>query len=334
MQPSVSIIVPCFNEQATIGALLSAILRQTYPPSRLEVVIADGLSADGTRDEIVRFQGEHPGLRIVVVDNIRQTIPSGLNQAIKASTGEIIVRLDAHSIPIAEYVEKCVQDLEGGMGDNVGGVWSIVPGGSGAVARGIAAAAAHPVGAGDALYRLGGTERAVDTVPFGAFRRTLLDKVGGFDERLLTNEDYEFNFRIRAQGGRVWLDPGVRSEYLARSTLGGLARQYWRYGFWKYRMLVRHPRSLRWRQGLPPVFVAAVVGLAASAPFWSLARLGLILLAGSYALVLLLAASDMAVRRGDVWLIPAAIAALAVMHFSWGGGFLWSMLRRALERNG
>jgi succinoglycan biosynthesis protein ExoA len=334
MQPSVSIIVPCFNEQATIGALLAAIVRQTYPADRLEVVIADGLSVDGTRKEIARFRAENLGLRIDIVDNTRQTIPAGLNRAISASTGEIVVRLDAHSIPIPEYVERCVQALEEGKGDNVGGVWSIVSGDRGTVARGIAAAAAHPLGAGDAQYRLGGKARAVDTVPFGTFRRDLLERVGGFDESLLTNEDYEFNFRIRQAGGRVWLDPDIRSEYVARATLAQLARQYWRYGYWKYRMLVRYPQSLRWRQALPPLLVLAVLGLTVLAPVWGPARVGLSVVAVCYGAAVFISAGDMALRRDDLWLAPAGMAALVVMHFAWGGGFLWSLVARVLRRNG
>ncbi len=334
MQPTVTVIVPCFNEEATIGALLSAILRQTFPLDRLEVVIADGLSRDGTRDVIARFKRENPVLRIDVINNDERTIPSGLNRAIQASSGSVIVRLDAHSIPIPEYVERCVLALEHDLGDNVGGVWSIVPGGSGPMARGIAAAAAHPLGAGDALYRLGGTARTVDTVPFGAFRRELLSRVGGFDERLLTNEDYEFNFRVRRAGGRVWLDPNIRSEYVARGSLPELARQYWRYGLWKFRMLIRHPRSLRWRQAVPPIFVFTILGLAALAPFWHQARVGLALLAALYLAALILAGADMALRRRDARILPAGMAALATMHFAWGGGFLWSVLRPLSRHDG
>jgi succinoglycan biosynthesis protein ExoA len=334
MQPSVSIIVPCLNEQATIGGLLSAILEQTYPKDRLEVVVADGHSVDGTRDAISRFQAEHPELRIAVLNNDQRTIPSGLNRAMGASSGEIIVRLDAHSIPIREYVARCVEALESGRGENVGGVWRIVPGSTGAVARAIAAAAAHPLGAGDARYRLGGSARAVDTVPFGAFRRGLLANVGGFDETLLTNEDYEFNFRIRQSGGTVWLDPSISSEYIARATLSELGRQYWRYGFWKFRMLVRYPRSIRWRQALPPLFVLAVVGLLILAPSWGPAGVGALAVIGGYALVLLVAAAAIAVRRRDASLVPASVAAFATMHFGWGGGFLWSLLSGAVRRNG
>ncbi|HSR19640.1 MAG TPA: glycosyltransferase family 2 protein [Anaerolineales bacterium] len=334
MQPTVSIIIPCYNEQATIGALLAAIQGQSYPADKLEIVIADGFSEDGTRAEVARFQRDHPSVRAKVVDNHKRTIPSGLNQAIRESSGQILVRLDAHSIPIPEYVERCVQALETGRGANVGGVWQIVPGGKGALAAAIAAAAAHPLGAGDALYRLGGQARAVDTVPFGAFRRDLVESVGPFDEDLLTNEDYEFNYRLRRRGNVVWMDPEIRSTYVSRSTLQELARQYWRYGFWKYRMLLRYPESIRWRQALPPLFILVLLGTAAAAAVWPQVVIGLALVVLVYLSALLLAGVDLARRHRNAMIAPLAVPVLATMHFSWGLGFLWSVLLGRTRANG
>lgn len=334
MQPTVSIIIPCYNEQATIGALLAAIQGQSYPADKLEIVIADGFSEDGTRAEVARFQRDHPSVRAKVVDNHKRTIPSGLNQAIRESSGQILVRLDAHSIPIPEYVERCVQALEAGRGANVGGVWQIVPGGKGALAAAIAAAAAHPLGAGDALYRLGGQARAVDTVPFGAFRRDLVESVGPFDEDLLTNEDYEFNYRLRRRGNVVWMDPEIRSTYVSRSTLQELARQYWRYGFWKYRMLLRYPESIRWRQALPPLFILVLLGTAVAAAVWPQAVIGFALAVLVYLSALLLAGVGLARRHRNAMIAPLAVPVLATMHFSWGLGFLWSVLLGRTRANG
>ena len=137
---------------------------------------------------------------------------------------------------------RCWRETEAA---NVGGVWDIRPGGEGWVARSIAAAVAHRLGAGDAGYRAGARAGEVDTVPFGAFDRRWLERVGAFNEELLTNEDYEYNYRLRQAGGMIWLDPSIRCVYFARPTLSALARQYWRYGFWKAHMLTRYPRSLR-----------------------------------------------------------------------------------------
>ncbi len=183
--PAVSIIIPCYNEEATICLLLDAIYSQTFARNEMEVVIADGQSTDGTRHQIERFRIAHHGFAVRVVENQQRSIPSGLNQAIRAAEGEFIIRLDAHSIPAVDYVERCVTALRNGQGDNVGGVWEIVPGGSGWLAGAIAVAAAHPLGAGDARYRVGGRAQAVDTVPFGAYRRELAERLGYYDESLV-----------------------------------------------------------------------------------------------------------------------------------------------------
>ncbi len=329
--PTVSVIIPCYNEEATIRLLLEALLRQTFPQADMEVILADGLSTDETRAIVNAFASEHPEMHLRVVDNPRRNIPAALNCALAAAQGEVIVRLDAHSRPAPDYVERSVTAVRAGTGQNVGGVWEIAPGGAGWTARAIAAAAAHKLGVGDARYRYTTQAGAVDTVPFGAFYRAYADEIGRFDETLLTNEDYEFNTRIRLHGGVVWLDPQIRSVYFARATLGGLARQYWRYGFWKYRMLRRYPTTLRWRQALPPLFVLSVLALSVLSLFWALARWMLLLEVGIYLLALLAGAVSTAVQKRDPRMLFGVPLAIATMHFAWGGGFLASVGRGQRE---
>jgi glycosyltransferase involved in cell wall biosynthesis len=334
MQPKVSIIVPCYNEQATIRLLLDALRAQTFPCSEMEVIIADGMSQDGTRDAIAAFQKEFSSFEVRVIDNTVRSIPSGVNRAIEASRGEIIIRLDAHSKPYPDYVAKCVKAHAEGRGDNVGGVWEIRPGAQTWIAKSIAIAAAHPLGVGDAMYRLATSASEVDTVPFGSFHRELIAKIGMFDESLLSNEDYEFNTRIRKSGGRVWLDPSIRSIYFARSTLLELIRQYWRYGFWKWRMLRRYPDTLRWRQALPPLFVSSLIGLLLISiflPFMTWFLLGEI---AFYSLVLVLAGVQATLKYRRSFLLPGLPLAISAMHISWGSGFLWSMLTSSNNKNG
>ena len=325
MPPIVSLIIPCYNEEKTIRLLLDALLAQTYPLAQMEVVIADGLSTDNTRAEIARFQDAHPELVLRVVDNTAKIIPAALNVAIKAALGEIIVRMDAHSAPAPDYVERCVDALNAGLGENVGGVWDIRPSVDGWVAESIAAAAAHPLGVGDALYRHATQAQTVDTVPFGAFRRNLIEKIGLFDETLLANEDYEFNTRIRQSGGTIWLDPAIKSIYFARPTFGRLAQQYFNYGFWKWKMLQRYPKTLRWRQFLPPVFVLSLVFWVLMGFFFPLAFVVLGLEFLAY-LAILFAAG---LKIGK----PALPLAIGVMHISWGSGLLWSALISLIKRN-
>jgi glycosyltransferase involved in cell wall biosynthesis len=327
---AVSIIVPCYNEQATVGLLLEALYAQTYPRQHLEVVIADGMSTDCTRKEIAGFKEAHPGLRVRVVDNAKRTIPAGLNRAIEATEGDYIVRLDAHASPYADYVERCVSELEAGRGDNVGGIWEIQPGEQTWQARSIAAAAAHPLGAGDARYRVGGEPQAVDTVPFGAFHRSLIERIGAFDESLLSNEDYEFNARVRKAGGTVWLNPAIRSKYFARRSFGELARQYWRYGYWKARMLRRYPETFRWRQlsGLLVLsfFVLGILALRIPAAGGLLA-----LEVSLYSLALLAAGIQEAFGKRDLALLWGVPLAIAIMHLTWGAAFLWSLVASILR---
>jgi glycosyltransferase involved in cell wall biosynthesis len=325
--PSVSIIIPCYNEQDTIGKLLEAVYAQTFPRTDLEMVIADGMSTDGTRTQIAAFADAHPDLQIAMADNLAQSIPSALNCALKEAQGEIIVRLDAHSVPYPDYIERCVADLQAGLGENVGGIWEIHPGAPTWLAQSIAVAASHPLGVGDALYRHAGRASEVDTVPFGAFKRELLALVGFFDESLHSNEDYEFNTRIRKSGGKVWLDPAIRSVYFARPTLAGLARQYSRYGFWKWRMLRRYPESLRWRQGLPPLFVLSLLIGAVLAVFLPIFRFLLAVEVLVYVLVLVFAGVFASIKQKKAFMGFGLPVAIATMHIAWGAGFLWSMIK-------
>jgi GT2 family glycosyltransferase len=186
---------------------------------------------------------------------------------------------------------------------------------------------------GDALYRLHPGEGPVDTVPFGSFRRTLIDRIGAFDETLLANEDYEFNTRVRNSGGTVFLDPTIRSVYFSRSTLGMLASQYWRYGFWKFRMLRKYPRTLRWRQALPPAFVLNLMLLSVLSLFAVWARYFFAIQVFSYFFVLGLAGLKLAFEKGRISLLIGLPLAIMTMHFSWGGGFLWSGISSLFPAN-
>ena len=330
----VSIIIPCYNERATIPLLLDALRAQTYPLQAMQVVIADGGSTDGTPQAIHEWQVQHPDLTIHLIQNPDRTIPAALNKAITAASGEIIIRLDAHSKPYPDYVELAVNALEEGKGDNVGGVWEIQPSSNRWIARSIAAAAGHPIGVGDARYRYTDQPALVDTVPFGAFYRHLVDRVGMFDETLLTNEDYEFNTRIRQSGGKIWLDPRIRTVYYARENLNALARQYWRYGFWKWQMLRRYPETLRWRQALPPLFVAGLLLLLLLSPFASWIFWILTAAVGIYALILFRAGLHLAIRHQSFDFVLGVPLAIATMHFAWGSGFLWGIFHPQKQNTG
>ena len=330
--PQVSIIIPCYNEQSTIRLLLDALYAQTYSHSEMEAVIADGFSTDGTRKEIAAWKSDHPDFVVRVVDNPKRVIPAALNSALRAAEGNIIIRLDAHSIPESDYVSRSVQALRDGLGDNIGGFWQIQPGSSGWVAESISYAAAHPLGVGGAQYRVGGEPQVVDTVPFGAFYRELVARIGYYDEALLSNEDYEYNARIRKAGGVVWFDPKIRSTYLARSNFGDLARQYWRYGYWKLQMLRHYPETIRLRQGLPPLFVLSLFVLGLFTVWFEWARWLLMVEIIIYCLALFFAAQQSMKQNNRIQLLVGVPLAIVTMHFSWGMAFLWSMVKTVFSR--
>ena len=336
-RPSISIVIPCRNEARHIGGLLDAIRQQDT--AILEVVIVDN-STDDTRRTIDDYCVEHPDLpvRVVPYDG-PASIPAAVNMGVRHATGDIIVRLDGHSMPEHHYVGRAVAALELEGAGVVGGVWEIAPGAPTASAEAIASAASHPVGAGDAAYRIaraGAERRDVDTVPFGCYRKTLWTELGGLNEALLSNEDYEFNYRTHASGRRVILDPGIRSTYYARATLGGLAQQYFRYGWWKVQMLRRSPESLRWRQAVPAAFVAgfaalvscvaALAAFAPTSPLLPLAGLALVAILALYVAALVAASLQICARRRAWRMLPFLPVAFATIHFAWGSGALVNLL--------
>lgn len=322
----VSVIVPCYNEENTIQLLLNAVLEQDFPLNNIEVVIADAFSQDKTREKILEFGQAHPQLALKIVDNPQRTIPAAVNAAADAAQGEYLVRLDAHSVPYPSYISTCIRDLEEKKGENVGGVWEIKPGADSGIAKAIAAAAAHPLGVGDARYRYSNQIGEVDTVPFGSFRRDLFFNVGKFDESLLSNEDYEFNARIRQNGGKIWFDPSIRCVYFARKNLQELAKQYWRYGYWKLQMLKRYPKTIRWRQALPPLFVLMnIIGILFS-PFNKYIAYSYLSLLGIYLLIILSAGIYSAIKKKEPAYFLGLPAAISTMHLAWGMGFLVSAI--------
>lgn len=318
MDPLVSVIIPCRNEEKTIQLVLEAFFQQSFPLQEMEVVIADGFSTDGTRRTIHAFSEAHPALVIRLIDNPKKIIPAGLNTAIKASRGSLIVRMDAHSLPEPDYIQRCYDAHQEGKAENVGGVWKISPQNDSWAARSIAAAAANPFAVGDAHYRFTDKAAYVDTVPYGSYKRELFEKIGFFDESLLANEDYEINTRILQSGGRIWLDPAIQCTYFARATFAALARQYWGYGFWKAQMLKRYPETLRWRQALPPVFVLGLILLALVGIFWHPAWLVLAAVFGLYLIIQLVTALQISLEGGNILVSFGVVLATLVMHFSWG----------------
>jgi succinoglycan biosynthesis protein ExoA len=326
--PRVSLIIPCYNEEIRIARLLQCLVDQTYPLEDMEVILADGMSTDRTRALIETFQKRHPLPKINIIDNPQRTIPAALNLAVKASSGELIVRMDAHTLPAKDYVALSVQAFDEGKGQDVGGVIDIAPGSDNWIGKAIAVATRHPLGVGDAKYRWAKTAGYADTVAFGTYARKTFDEIGFYDESLLVNEDYELNSRLRAAGGRIWIDPAIRATYYSRPDLSSLARQYFIYGYYKYRMLKRHPGTLRWRQALPPLFVLGILMLLLLAALWQIAAILLLIIVALYLFILVAGSLPEVFKQRMSLLLLGIPLAIMTMHFSWGCGFWWSIIKQ------
>ncbi|MBA2526770.1 MAG: glycosyltransferase family 2 protein [Pyrinomonadaceae bacterium] len=324
----VSAVIPCFNEERFISKVLHHLASQ-YNPDHYEILVVDGGSTDDTRKAITEFATRNPAVRVRIVDNPARNIPTALNLGIRAAVGEIIVRMDAHSIPSAGYVRRCVELLTEGEVSVVGMPWRIKPGADSLMARAIALAVAHPFGIGDAKYRLtNATTQFVDTVPFGAFKKRLWEELGGFDEGLLANEDYDFNYRVRRRGGQVLLDSTAHSDYFARASLRELATQYFRYGRWKAQMVKLHPRSIKLRHWAAPAFVAYLLLTVVLGLLWPRMLWLLLPVLALYALLSFVFSLRLAWKAGD-WKLTAVIPLVFfVVHCAWGSSFLVGLLRR------
>jgi succinoglycan biosynthesis protein ExoA len=313
--PPVSVIVPVYNEALFIERCLSALLTQDYP-GLFEIICVDGMSEDGTRQIISRIAAGDQRVRLV--DNPRRVIPAALNIGFREARYDLVARMDAHTLPAPDYLRQCVIARQQSGAENVGGRWRME--GDTYLARAIAAAMESRFGVGTGQWRGGKTAGEADTVPFGMWSKKTVLALGGFNEHVLINEDYEFNYRLRASGGRVYYSPAIQATYYPRRSLSALWRQYFRYGFWKARVLKMHPTSFRLRHGLAPLFVAGLVGgaiLSIFSPLWRYVYGGAL---AAYGLLALLFAACQAARHGWRYL-PIIPLIFFILHTAWGSGF-------------
>lgn len=326
--PFVSIVVPCFNEAACIEECLASILSQEYPAHRMEVLIADGRSTDGTRDLIERYANAHREACIRIVDNPDRIQAAGCNRAITVSRGDIIIRMDAHAKYQPDYVKSCVNALMRSGALIVGGaqrpVWRTP------FQRAMIAALASPLAVGGAAYRNPNREGFVDTVWLGAFHRNAFEDVGLFDPRAVTNEDAELNHRVSRSGGKIYLSRDIVGYYYPRENLRALARQYFRYGVGRARTTLKHRRLQTFRPLAPVTLVLGFLGLAIAASLSQAAEPVLAATLILYLCSLILEATRIGIRHG-LALIPDVLAILPTIHFAWGTGFLYGLARYALR---
>jgi glycosyltransferase involved in cell wall biosynthesis len=325
---TVSIVIPCYNEERFIGKALEQLAHQ-FATDRYEIIIVDGLSGDNSRGVIEDFRKRRPDLAVSVVDNPARNIPTALNLGVAAARGTVIARMDAHAAPSSGYIRRCVEVLQTGTVGVVGMPCLVRAGADTTVARAIAVAVSHPFGIGDAKYRLGAggpAQERVDTVAFACFRKSLWQELGGFNEALLANEDYDFNYRVRQSGREVILDRGGHCDYFARTTVVKLAAQYWRYGGWKAEMIRRQPRSIKPRHLVAPAFVASILILAIAGLFWQPAWWLLLIELGVYLLFAFYAAVRTPRKEGPMTALALPFI-FAVIHVAWGTSFLLRLIK-------
>ncbi|MCH9647220.1 MAG: glycosyltransferase family 2 protein [Deltaproteobacteria bacterium] len=327
-RPLVSIVMPVRNEEAYIERSLGSVLAQTYPLERMEIWIADGGSTDKTR-ELATALGK--GAPVFLIDNPRGIVSTGLNAMLEKYQGDILLRVDGHCEIAPDYVERCVHYLQTRQIAGVGGPIETV--GEDFLSQSIAVAMSSRFGVGDSTFRTGGSEPTLaDTIAFPAYHRSVLEQAGPFDEELVRNQDDEFNYRLRKAGHSLLLAPDLSSRYYSRASLRSLWSQYRQYGFWKVRVLQKHPRQMRWRQFVPPVFVLALLlslALALTptplrpAGRWLAAGVG-----GSY-LVANGVASVWTAQKAGWRYLGVLPAAFALLHLGYGSGFLVGLVRFA-----
>lgn len=317
----VSVIVPCRNEAPCIDDFLrSALAQQLAANASLELLVADGDSDDGTRERLMDWAARDRRLR--VIDNPQRITSAALNRAIAAAQGDVVVRMDVHTVYAPDYVQQCLLALQTSGAACVGGPWR--PVGQGWPQAAIAAAFASRFGSGGAASRQVGYSGPVDTVYLGAWPRATLLAAGGFDEALVRNQDDELALRITRSGGQVWQSAAIRSQYAPRASFIALYRQFHQYGYWKVAVIRKHRLPASPRHLAPVALLALVTALATAGLFWPVAWSALAVLVMGYAAVDLACAS--AVSGGSVRQTYGVAWACACMHAGYGLGFARGLL--------
>lgn len=325
--PYVSVIMPVHNEEEFIADSLNAILDQDYPLNRMEVIIADGMSSDNTKKIIHRI-AKGSKVPVEIIDNHARIVPIGMNIAIQRAVGEIIVRIDGHTIVENDYIRQCVLTLKNTGATNVGGPMNAV--GEGYICKGITLATSTPFGLGNSAFHYSIREQYVDTVYLGAFRKEILFKVGLFDENFVRHQDYELNYRIRKSGGKIFLSPKIRSRYYVRNSLRKLSKQYFQYGVWKGRFVRKYPEAVRLRHLVPPSFLSVLVLSGLFSVFSNISFLTFGLTVGAYALFILTAMIFFALK-GQCMYLPALSIIFPCIHLTWGTGVWIGLFMKKLK---
>jgi succinoglycan biosynthesis protein ExoA len=323
-QLDVSVLIPMRNEARYIGPCLDSVLANSFPEDRYEILVMDGDSTDGSRDVVLLRANQHPCIRLL--RNPARVVPPGMNIGIRQAQGRYIIRMDAHSEYPKDYIENCVTELERTGAANVGGRWITRPGGDSAMARAIALFTQTRVGIGNAAYRLGEGDRYVDTVPFGAFRRELFDRIGLYREDLVRHQDYELNARIREAGYPIYLSSKIYNVYYNVGTFRKFMRQAWMNGMWNPRAWVRYPISFCWRHAAPLAFAGGLLTIVLA----GILMRPMVWIGGLVLAIYLTVAACLAITigfRGGWKTVPYVLILMPSYHFVYGFASILGLFR-------
>jgi succinoglycan biosynthesis protein ExoA len=314
----VSVLVPVLNEEACIRETVAAMQGQRFDGT-IEFLLMDGRSEDATRSILEQLAAADP--RIRVIDNPARSTPSALNAGLRHASGDYVARMDAHAYYPPTYVSAGVERLRRGDVEWVSG--PAIPEGRGRWSRLVSLALSTWLGVGGSRKWGGSEEIDVDTGVFaGVWRRSTLERHGGWDEGWPANQDSELASRVIADGGRIVCLPELGARYMPRDSLPGLARQYFRYGYYRSKTSRRHPHSMRRSHLLPPALVLALpAALAGPGLLRTVARLALA------AYLACVAAVSLRTTRGNSSEAPGLAVVFATIHLSWGLGFLCGCAR-------
>ncbi|MHC4436746.1 MAG: glycosyltransferase family 2 protein [Planctomycetota bacterium] len=318
--PFVSIIIPCRHEEKFIGRCLDSVVANEYPEKKLEILVVDGMSEDGTRKIVKEYIERFPIIHLL--DNIKKSTSSAFNKGIEAAKGEIIMIMGAHSIYKDDYISQCVDHLIKGDADNVGGVCKILPQNNSLIAESISYALSSSFGAGNAYYRIGAEEtRYVDTVFGGCYKKKIFDDIGCFDEDLLRTQDSELNARLIKSGGKILLVPTIISYYYARKSLGELFRMNLQYGYSKPLAVTKVGKVYTIRQLIPPAFIASLGVFLILSLFFNWCFWPFLLILASYTITNLAFSLKISQKKGLKYFFVLPLV-FATLHFSYGIGYL------------
>ncbi len=328
--PSVSIIVPCRNEEKFIKMCLESIINQDFPRHKMEILVIDGNSTDNTRKIVEEFMLEYDFIKLII--NEKKITPVALNIGIKNSTGDVIIRMDAHNIYEKNYIFLCVENLIKFNADNIGGLWITLPGKDSLIAKSIAYVLSNPFGVGNSLFRIGVNKPIeVDTVPFGCYKKEVFDKIGVFNENLIRHEDNEFNSRLKRAGGKILLHPQIISYYFARSNLKSFVNQNFQNGFWVIYSLRFSKPSFSIRHLIPFFFVSFLIMLIIGSFFSNLSFYFLTSLLTIYIILVMFVSFKISLKKGLKFFFLLFLS-FVILHICYGLGSIFGFFKLIISK--